>query len=71
MSCRAGLCAHYHSLLDIVETDPLSGLDRRDGITIPRTISSPLARNRKAAMEKEFLRFFALCSPLISCKKGG
>ena len=63
MSCRAGLCAHYHYLLGIVEANPLTGLDRRDGITMPRTISPPLARNRRAAMEKEFLRLFALCSP--------
>jgi len=63
MSCRTGLCAHLHYLLGIVEADPPSGLDRRDGITVPRTISPPLARNRKEGMEKEFLRLFALCSP--------
>jgi hypothetical protein len=63
MSWRTGLCAHVHYLLGIVEADPLIGLDRRDGITIPRTISTPLARNRRSAMEKEFLRLFAWCSP--------
>jgi hypothetical protein len=63
MSCRTGLCAHVHYLLGIVEADPLIGLDRRDGITMPRTISPALARNRRSAMEKEFLRLFALCSP--------
>jgi hypothetical protein len=39
MSCRAGLCAHYHYLLGIVNPDPLTGLDGHDGITIPRTIA--------------------------------
>jgi len=63
MSCRTGRCAHVHYLLGIVEADLPSGLDRRDGITIPRTVSPPLARNRRSAMEKEFLRLFALCSP--------
>ena len=34
---RVGLCAHDHYLPDIVEGDLPSGLDRRDGITVPRT----------------------------------
>jgi len=63
LSRRVGLRAHDHYLLGIVEADPPSGLDRRGGITIPRTVSPPLARNQRSAMEKEFLRLFALCSP--------
>jgi len=35
LSRRVGLRAHDHYLLGIVEADPLTGLDRRDGITIP------------------------------------
>jgi len=60
MSCRTGLCAHLHYLLGIVEADPPSGLDRRDGITIPRIISPPLARNRKECDGKRVPSFIRL-----------
>jgi len=63
LSRRVGRCAHDHYLLGIVEADPPSGLDRRDGITIPRTISRRRPGIGRSAMEKEFLRLFALCSP--------
>ena len=66
LSRRVGRCAHDHYLPGIVAADPPSGLDRRDGIiNIPRTIKEAhrWPGIGRSAMEKEFLRLFALCSP--------